>query len=69
MITIFLHFLGVLFGVGAIGFAVIAVHNMLSAVAFPKSMKDDAWPYVKKSYIFLGLTFLLLVIGVLLGTL
>ena len=42
MITIFLHFLGVLFGVIAIGFAVIAVHNMLSSLAFPKSMKDEA---------------------------
>ena len=69
MITTFLHFLGILFGVAAIGCAVIAVHNMLSAVAFPKSMKDEAWSYTKKSYIFLGLVILFLVTGGILATL
>ena len=63
----FLHFLGILFGVAAIGCAVIAVYNMLSALAFPKSMSDKAWPYAKKSYIFLGLTLLFMVVGSLLS--
>lgn len=67
MIT-FLHFLGILFGGVAIGCAVVAVHNMLSAVAFPKSMEDDARHYVKKYYIFLGLVILFIVICVLLTT-
>ena len=62
-------FLGVLFGVAAIGCAVIAVHNMLSAVAFPKSIEDEVWPYTKKSYIFLGLVILFVVIGGILATL
>ena len=63
MIIVFLHFLGILFGAAAIGCAVIAVKNMLSAVAFPKDMIDEAWPYTKKAYIFLGLTILLMVIS------
>ena len=69
MITTFLHFLGILFGVAAIGCAVIAVHNMLSAVVFPKSMEDEAWPYAKRFYIFLGLGILFMVIGGFLTTL
>ena len=68
MITTILHFLGILFGVGAIGCAALAVMNMLMATAFPKSMTDEAWPYAKKTYIFLGLTILFIVIGVLLST-
>lgn len=62
----FLHFLGILFGVTAIGCAVGAVVNLVNACTFPKSMIDEAWPYVKKCYIFLGLTILFIVIGVLL---
>ena len=63
----FLHFLGILFGIVALGCAVIAVYNMLSALAFPKSMVDEAWPYAKKSYIFLGLTLLFMAVGSLLS--
>ena len=59
----FLHFLGILFGAAAIGCAAVAVYNMLSALAFPKSMADEAWPYAKKSYIFLGLTLLFMAVG------
>ena len=62
----FLHFLGTLFGIAAIGCAVVAVINMLSAVAFPDSMADEAWPYTKKAYIFLGLMILSIVICALL---
>ena len=51
----------------AIGCIACAVINLISAYAFPKSMEDEAWPYVKKSYIFLGLTLLFMVIGVLLS--
>ena len=69
MITTILHFLGVLFSVAAIGCAVVAVINMLTAISFPVSMSDEARPYAKKSYIFIGLTLLLLIIGFLLGTL
>jgi hypothetical protein len=68
MITTILHFLGILFGVGAIGCAALAVMNMLMAIAFPKSMTDEAWPYAKKCYIFLGLMILSIVIGALLMT-
>ena len=68
MITTILHFLGILFGVAGIGCAALAVMNMLMATAFPKSMADEAWPYAKKTYIFLGLTILFIVIGVLLST-
>lgn len=68
MITTILHFLGILFGVAGIGCAAGAVINMLIATAFPKSMADEAWPYAKKTYIFLGLTILFIVIGVLLST-
>lgn len=67
MIT-FLHSLGTLFGVIAIGFAVGAVVNLVSACTFPKSMVDEAWPYAKKCYIFLGLMLLSIVIGALLMT-
>ena len=67
MIIAFLHFLGILFGVAAIGCAVIAVVNLISACAFPKSMSDEAWPYAKKAYIFLGLALLSMVIGILLS--
>ncbi len=62
----FLHFLGSLFGVAAIGCAVVAVMNMLRALAFPKDMINDAWPYTKKAYIFLGLMILSIVICALL---
>ena len=65
MIT-FLHFLGTLFGVVAIVWAVAAVVNLVSACTFPKSMADEAWPYAKKYYIFLGLMLLFIVIGTLL---
>ena len=68
MITTFLHFLGTLFAVAAIGCAVIAVVNFISVCAFPKSMEDEAWPYAKKCYIFLGLMILFIVIGALLMT-
>ena len=68
MITTILHFLGILCGVAGIGCAAVAVMNMLIATAFPKSMTDEAWPYAKKTYIFLGLTILFIVIGVLLST-
>ena len=67
MIT-FLHFLGSLFGVAVIGCAVGAVVNLVSACTFPKSMVDKAWPYAKKFYIFLGLMFLFIIIGILLMT-
>ena len=63
----FLQFLEALFRATAIGCAVCAVINLISAYAFPKSMEDEAWPYVKKSYIFLGLMILFMVIGVLLS--
>ena len=63
----FLQFLEALFGVAAIGCAACAVINLISSYAFPKSMEDKAWPYVKKSYIFLGLTLLFMVICVLLS--
>ena len=63
----FLQFLEALFGAAAIGCAACAVINLISAYAFPKSMEDEAWPYVKKSYIFLGLMLLFMVIGVLLS--
>jgi hypothetical protein len=69
MITTILHFLGILFGVAGIGCAVGAVTNMLIARTFTDDMCEDAWPYVKKTYIFLGLTSLLLVIGYFLNTL
>ena len=68
MITTILHFLGILCGVAGIGCAAAAVMNMLIATAIPKSMTDEAWPYAKKTYIFLGLTILFIVIGVLLTT-
>lgn len=68
MIT-FLHFLGILFGVAALACAVAAVINMLIATAFPKSMIEDAWPYAKKMYLFLGLMILFIVIGYFLNTL
>lgn len=68
MIT-FLHFLGVLFGVAAIACAVAAVMYMLIATAFPKDMIDEAWPYAKKMYMFLGLMILFIVIGFFLNTL
>ena len=68
MIT-FLHSLGNLFGVIAIGFAVVAVVNLISACTFPKSMVDEAWPYAKRCYIFLGLMLLFIVIGGFLMTL
>lgn len=64
----FLHFLGILFGVAAIGCAALAVHNMLLAIALPQSMNDEAWPYAKKFYIFLGLGLLFIIIGALLTT-
>lgn len=63
----FLQFLEALFGATAIGCAACGVINLISAYAFPKSMEDEAWPYVKKSYIFLGLTILFMVICVLLS--
>ena len=64
----FLHFLGILFGVAAIGCAVAAVINMLTSISFPDSMADDVWrPYAKKTYIFLGLTLLFMVVGSLLS--
>ena len=63
----FLQFLEALFEAAAIGCAVCAVINLISAYAFPKSMEDKAWPYVKKSYIFLGLMILFMVIAVLLS--
>lgn len=69
MITTLLHFLGILFEVAAIGCAVGAVINMLSAVKFPEDMIDVAWPYAKQAYIFLGLTILFIVIGFFLNTL
>ena len=68
MIT-FLHLLGVLFGVAALACAVAAVMYMLIATAFPKDMIEDAWPYAKKMYIFLGLMLLFIVIGFFLNTL
>lgn len=68
MIT-FLHFLGVLFSVAALACAVAAVMNMLIATGFPKDMIDEAWPYAKKMYIFLGLMILFIVIGFFLNTL
>jgi len=68
MIT-FLHSLGSLFGVAAIGCAFGAVVNLITACTFPKSMADEAWPYAKKCYIFLGLMLLFVVIGILLSTL
>lgn len=69
MITTILHFLGILFGVAAIGCAVGAVMNMLIATSFPEDMIDDAWPYAKKMYIFLGLMILFIVVGYFLNTL
>lgn len=63
----FLHILEVLFGVAAIGCAIGAVINMHIAIIFPKSMKNAAWSYAKKAYIFLGLMILFIVIGVLLS--
>lgn len=57
MIT-FLHLLGVVFMVAALACAVAAVMNMLIAIAFPKNMKDEALPYAKKMFIFLGLMIL-----------
>ena len=63
----FLQFLEALFRATAIGCAACAVINLISSYAFPKSMEDEAWPYVKKSYIFLGLMILFIVIGVLLS--
>ena len=68
MITTFLHFLGILFAVAAIGCAVGAVVNLISTCTFPKNMVDEAWPYAKKCYIFLGLMILFIVIGALLMT-
>lgn len=68
MFTTFLHFLGILFGVTAICMALAAVMNMLMAIALPESMDDEAWPYAKKSYIFLGLMILFVVISILLTT-
>lgn len=59
----FLHFIGVLFGVAGIVFAVFAVGNLLSACAFPKDMVEQAWPYSKKALIFLGLMVLSLALG------
>ena len=65
----FLHFLGILFGVAAIGCAVAAVINMRISISFPDSMADDVWrPYAKKAYIFLGLTILFIAVGLLLST-
>jgi hypothetical protein len=69
MITSFLHFLGIFFGVAGIGCAAGAVMNMLTVLSFPKSMDDEAWFYAKKSYIFLGFTILFVVIGVFLSAL
>lgn len=66
MITTLLHVLGTIFGVVAIACSVAAVMNMLIATAFPKSMIDEAWPYAKKTYIFLGLGIVFIVVGVLL---
>lgn len=66
MITALLHVLGSIFGVTGIACAVAAVMNMLIATAFPKSMIDEAWPYAKKTYIFLGLMMVCIVVGVLL---
>ena len=60
----FLQFLEALFRATAIGCAACAVINLISSYAFPKSMEDKAWPYVKKSYIFLGLTLLFMLICV-----
>ena len=62
-------FLSVMFGMTAIGCAIIAVTNMLTSAMFPKDMLDGAWPYTKKTYIFLGWALLLLIISVLLGVL
>jgi hypothetical protein len=69
MITTILHFLGILFGVAGIGCAVGAVTNMLIATSFPEDMIDDSWPYAKKTYIFLGLMILFIVVGHFLNTL
>lgn len=69
MITSFLHFLGIFFGVAGIGCAVGAVMNMFTALVFPKNMDDEAWFYAKKSYIFLGFTILFIVVGYFLNTL
>lgn len=66
MITTFLHVLGAIFGVAAIACCVAAVINMLIATAFPKSMIDEAWPYAKKMYIFLGLMIVFIAVCMLL---
>jgi hypothetical protein len=58
----FLHSIRVLFGVAGIVFAAFAVVNLVSACMFPKDMVEQAWPYAKKAYIFLGLVMLSLVL-------
>ena len=60
--TEFLHFIVALSGVAGIAFAVFAVINLVSACTFPDDMKDEAWPYAKKAYKFLGLMMLSLVL-------
>ena len=63
----FLHSLGVLFGVAAIAFAVAAVVNSVSASVYPKYMADEAWPYAKKAYKFLGLALLFIALCIVLN--
>ena len=64
----FLHFLGMLFGVSGIVFAVFASGNLLAACALPKNYTNEIYYYSKKSLIFLGLMILSLVLMVALIT-
>ena len=62
-----LHFLSALFGVAGIIFAVFADVNLVTACTYPKDMTDEAWPYAKKAYIFLGLMLISLALCIVLG--
>lgn len=61
--------LGFLFVIAAIICATISLTNMLISFTFPEHKKDEASPYINKAYIFLILTHLLFVIGLLTDTL
>ena len=65
--AVFLHILSTIFGVAGITFAVFAVVNLVTACAYPKDMTDEALPYAKKAYIFLGLVLISLVFGIAFG--
>jgi len=61
--TQFIHFIGILFLISGFPLAFAAIFNHINAMRYPKDMFDDAWPYVKKAYIYLGIMILCLTIG------